>query len=280
MSTTLLSARSVRFAWPGAAPLALPDLTVHPGERWLLEGPSGAGKSTLLQLLSGVLLADAGEVALLGRPWREFGGAARDARRADHIGLVFQMFNLVPYLSALANVLLPCRFSARRRARALQRGATLDAEAQRLLAALGLDDVRLVGRAADRLSVGQQQRVAAARALIGAPELILADEPTSALDEDNRRAFLDLLFAEAQAAGAAVVVVSHDAALRPWFERRLRLGEAGSGGHAGTSVHEPRPHPRPPPRAGEGENPLPCEAGEGRGGGGAPQGTDAARRAA
>ena len=226
MTVSLLSMHSVRFAWPGGAPLALPDLAVQPGERWLLEGPSGAGKSTLLQLASGVLLADAGDVALLGRAWRDVGAAARDARRADHIGLVFQMFNLVPYLSALANVLLPCRFSARRRARAVQRAATLEAEARRLLAALGLADAGLIDRAADRLSVGQQQRVAAARALIGAPELILADEPTSALDEDNRRAFLDLLSAEAQAAGEAVVVVSHDAALRPWFEQRLRLGVA------------------------------------------------------
>jgi putative ABC transport system ATP-binding protein len=222
----LLALDHARFAWPGGPVLALPELAVRQGERWLIEGPSGAGKSTLLQLASGVLLADCGEVALLGEPWRNYSGAARDARRADHIGLVFQMFNLVPYLSALANVMLPCRFSARRRARALRGGAALEGEAGRLLAALGLTDRAVLARSADRLSVGQQQRVAAARALIGAPELILADEPTSALDADNARAFLDLLFAEAAAAGAAVVVVSHDRALRPAFEHHFYLAAA------------------------------------------------------
>jgi putative ABC transport system ATP-binding protein len=135
------------------------------------------------------------------------------------------MFNLLPYLSVLDNVILPCRFSARRQARALARDGNLAAAARRLLAALGLDDPALQSRAATSLSVGQQQRVAAARALIGAPELVIADEPTSALDHDAREGFLRLLFAECEQAGSALVFVSHDHTLRALFERHQDLRE-------------------------------------------------------
>jgi putative ABC transport system ATP-binding protein len=118
--------------------------------------------------------------------------------------------------------LLPCQFSTRRRKEA-ESGGTLVDEARRLLAALGLGarDVQL--RRAARLSVGQQQRVAAARALIGRPSLVLADEPTSALDADNRDSFLEVLFSEARSANTAIVLVSHDTSLRPHFERHLML---------------------------------------------------------
>jgi putative ABC transport system ATP-binding protein len=135
------------------------------------------------------------------------------------------MFNLLPYLSVLDNVLLPLGFSPERRARA--GGAAAPAEARRLLARLGLEGEGALarGREAARLSVGQQQRVAAARALIGAPELVLADEPTSALDRDRQRDFLDLLFAEAARADATLVVASHDPTLAPLFDRVVPLAE-------------------------------------------------------
>lgn len=219
----VLAVADLRFAWPlSPVQVEVGTLTVAAGERWLLEGPSGSGKSTLLQLLGGVIVPQGGEVSLLGQNWAELTAAQRDQRRADYVGFVFQQFNLVPYLSALDNVLLPCHFSPRRRREAERRGALVD-EAQRLLAALGLAARDIRGRRAARLSVGQQQRVAAARALIGRPALLLADEPTSALDADNARGFLELLFDEARNADTAIVLVSHDAGLRPHFEHHLTM---------------------------------------------------------
>jgi len=222
-STSVLDVKDLSFAWPAASfRIQITDLHVRSNEHWMLEGPSGSGKSTLLQLLGGVLLPQGGDVRILGESWSALTAAQRDMRRADHVGFIFQQFNLVPYLSALENVLLPCRFSAPRR-QVAESGGRLDDEARRLLAALGLGAKDIQFRRAGRLSVGQQQRVAAARALIGRPALVLADEPTSALDAGNRDAFLELLFSEAHTANTAIVLVSHDANLRPHFERHLTL---------------------------------------------------------
>lgn len=221
--STVLAVKNLSFAWPTSSfHIKITDLNVKSGEHWLLEGPSGSGKSTLLQLLGGVLLPQRGDVRILGQSWAALSAAQRDQRRADHVGFIFQQFNLVPYLNALENVLLPCRFSPSRRQAAESDGSLKD-EAVRLLAALGLGAKEIQLRRAARLSVGQQQRVAAARALIGSPSLVLADEPTSALDADSRDAFLELLFSEARSAKTAVVLVSHDTNLRPHFERHLTL---------------------------------------------------------
>jgi putative ABC transport system ATP-binding protein len=211
----------VRFAWPGrnAFHLAVDGLEIARGERLLLTGPSGSGKSTLLSLLCGVAVPAEGRVEVLGTDLATLAGPARDRFRAAHVGVIFQTFNLLPYLTVLDNVLLPLRFSASRRERA--GGAAAADQARRLLVRLGLEEMR--AHEASRLSVGQQQRVAAARALIGAPELIVADEPTSALDRDRQQAFLDLLFAEAAEAGTSVVMVSHDETLAPLFGRTLML---------------------------------------------------------
>jgi putative ABC transport system ATP-binding protein len=214
----------LRFAWPGGAPLIdIARFEVAAGERVFLHGPSGCGKSTLLNLVAGTLAPQAGRIEVAGDAVTGASERARDRLRADHVGFVFQQFNLLPYLSVVDNVVLPCRFSTRRRARALARDGSLEAGAKRLLAALGLGDAALQARAATGLSVGQQQRVAAARALIGAPELVMADEPTSALDHDAREGFLRLLFAECAQAGSALVFVSHDHTLRPLFARHLDL---------------------------------------------------------
>jgi putative ABC transport system ATP-binding protein len=188
----------------------------------LLVGPSGAGKSTFLSLLCGIVTPQAGRLEVLGTDMTQLSGAARDHFRAEHFGIIFQMFNLLPYGSILDNVLLPLSFAKKRRARAGESRA-IDAEAQRLLTSLGLDPVELRGLSTASLSVGQQQRVAAARALIGRPELIVADEPTSALDRDRQQAFLDLLFAETDAAGASLIMVSHEEQLGARFDRVLRL---------------------------------------------------------
>jgi putative ABC transport system ATP-binding protein len=216
----------VRFAWPGRDGFALAiDQFVLPARaRLLLIGPSGSGKSTFLGLLCGVLTPQAGSIEVLGRDITRLSAAARDAFRAEHFGIIFQMFNLLPYATVLDNVLLPLSFAPDRRRRAAA-GAPLEQEAARLLRRLGLEADLIRGPLAAKLSVGQQQRVAAARALIGAPELIVADEPTSALDRDRQAAFLDLLFGETSAAGATLIMVSHDESLAPRFDTVMRLDE-------------------------------------------------------
>jgi putative ABC transport system ATP-binding protein len=227
MPAPVIELSNVRFSWNAASPavLDIDSLRIEPGESVFLRGPSGSGKSTLLSLLAGVTIPDEGTLRVLGEDIGKLDGAARDHFRADHIGFIFQMFNLIPYLSVLENVCLPCGFSARRRERACASGAGLQAEAIRLLGHLDMAEPGLLRRPVNELSVGQQQRVAAARALIGMPELVIADEPTSSLDEDRRAAFLDLLFRECGQHRATLVFVSHDASLGSRFDRMLAFGE-------------------------------------------------------
>ena len=225
-SETVVAITDLVFSWPrqSAVCLDLPELRLRRGEHAFLHGPSGCGKSTLLSLIGGVLVPGNGSIELLGQDLGRLRSTQRDRLRADHIGFVFQQFNLVPYLPVIDNVLLPCRFSARRRERAQAGGASLRGEAERLLGHLDLAH-DLWRRPATDLSVGQQQRVAAARALIGHPELLIADEPTSALDADAREAFIQLLFTECREAGASLLFVSHDQSLAPLFDRNLSLSE-------------------------------------------------------
>lgn len=214
--------RNVRFAYRGGRTvLDIPDLSVARGETVFLFGPSGSGKTTLLGLVAGVLAPTAGTVRVLGHDLGALSSARRDAFRAEHIGYVFQMFNLIPYLSVRDNITLGCRLSAARRAKLGARG--LDDAAAEIARDLGID--ALLTERVTELSVGQQQRVAAARALLGAPELVIADEPTSALDTNRREAFLELLFASCAKAAATLVFVSHDLTLRPMFSRALDLTE-------------------------------------------------------
>jgi putative ABC transport system ATP-binding protein len=213
----------VSYEWtPGVPVLDVASLVVRRGERVFLRGPSGSGKSTLLGIIAGVLQPQSGSVRIFGRELSTLRGAGRDAFRAAHVGFIFQSFNLIPYLSLVENVALPARFSAERRARA---GADLAGEATRLLGALGLTDPGLLARPVTQLSIGQQQRVAAARALLGRPELLIADEPTSSLDADARESFLGLLMSECAAAGATLLFVSHDVSLGRLFDRVLALGD-------------------------------------------------------
>lgn len=225
MPSPIVSVSDLRFAWPGQSEiLDIETLVLGAGERLFLRGPSGSGKSTLLGLIAGVLETQNGQINVLDQTVSALSGSQRDRVRADHLGVIFQMFNLVPYLSVVQNVVLPCRFSKRRAQEAKQAGGA-EAEALRLLKRLGLDDQALLNRNVTELSVGQQQRVAAARALIGNPSLIIADEPTSALDADSRDRFIELLSEEAQKTGAALLFVSHDGALAPLFDRAVDLAE-------------------------------------------------------
>jgi putative ABC transport system ATP-binding protein len=197
------------------------------GQTLLLIGPSGSGKSTFLSLLAGIVVPSTGRVEVLGTDLGTLSGARRDRFRAEHIGIVFQMFNLIPYLSVLENALLPLSFAPARRRRAREQSGSEAEEAKRLLARLGLDQAT-VHQPAASLSVGQQQRVAAARALIGRPELLIADEPTSSLDRDRQQAFLDLLAQEVGLAGATLLMVSHDESLAARFGQVLRLDRIAS----------------------------------------------------
>jgi|TARA_X000001316_G_C920427_1_gene34622 putative ABC transport system ATP-binding protein len=164
-------------------------------------------------------------VKVLGQDLARLSSSKRDQFRADHLGIVFQMFNLLPYLSVTDNVCLPCRFSTYRKTRARHRhDETIQQEAHRLLHQLHLD-TSLWGRPVSTLSVGQQQRVAVARALIGKPEVLIADEPTSALDTDRRDAFLDLLLNECRVEGTSLIFVSHDRSLATHFDRHLDMDE-------------------------------------------------------
>jgi putative ABC transport system ATP-binding protein len=210
--------------------LDIERLQVRRGERLFIEGPSASGKSTLLSLIAGVVTPQKGSVRVTGKPIHALNGADRDRFRADHIGFIYQMFNLIPYLSVVENVTLPCRFSRRRRTRARDRSSSVEAEALRLLRELGMGHETVIRKSAIELSVGQQQRVAAARALIGTPEIIIADEPTSSLDADHRKAFIELLFKECDQVDTTVVFVSHDTTLANNFGRTIRLAEVNSPG--------------------------------------------------
>ncbi|MCM0613383.1 ABC transporter ATP-binding protein [Marinobacter sediminum] len=215
-----IEVRDLSFRWGSQQPaIRFPDLNLSPGEHLFIHGSSGSGKSTFLSLLAGMLKPASGIIRLLGSDLPELGASGRDRFRADHIGVIFQQFNLVPYLTAQANVTLPCRLSSSRR-NAANPGP--DQEAKRLLTALAIPADHWK-RKVTRLSIGQQQRIAAARALIGAPEIILADEPTSALDSDNRDRFLDLLLTLAEERNTSVLFVSHDRSLSTHFHHQIHL---------------------------------------------------------
>jgi putative ABC transport system ATP-binding protein len=212
-SPSSLLLEGVQFAYGTKLPLVIDidRFEMAAGESCFLYGPSGCGKTTLLGLIAGVLQAKQGRVTVLGEDLSKMRGAKRDAWRGSNIGYIFQMFNLIPYLNVRDNILLPTRLHSVRKADDLAR----------IAGALGIEG--LLNRSVLELSVGQQQRVAAARALIGAPPLVIADEPTSALDSAHRERFLELLLEQCKAAGAALLFVSHDQSLAPLFEKRLSL---------------------------------------------------------
>ncbi len=226
--THVIDISQVNYTWPGNSTptLSIEKLTLSRGEHLFIKGPSGCGKSTLLGLLTGILQANSGRVSVLGQNLSQLKSVKRDRFRADNIGYIFQQFNLLPYLSVLDNVILPCRFS---RQRSQQAKGDLKSQALDLLNKLHLPN-SLLNKPVTALSIGQQQRVAAARALMGNPQLIIADEPTSALDHDNRSAFIELLRQQVNQANATLLFVSHDPTLEVLFERSLDLREINQAG--------------------------------------------------
>lgn len=221
----MINLKNVTFKWhqsDSSPTLNIKELVIEKSEHIFLHGPSGSGKSTLLEILAGINTATSGEVSILNQNLSALTNAQRDAFRADHIGYIFQNFNLLPYLTPLENVCLGCQFSKKRQQHMLSQADNLESEAARLLNALGLK-AHFHNQNVATLSIGQQQRVAAARAFIGSPELIIADEPTSALDTQNRESFIKLLFEQAKKSNSTLVFVSHDETLKPLFSRTIDL---------------------------------------------------------
>ncbi|MEZ9175267.1 ABC transporter ATP-binding protein [Vibrio kanaloae] len=223
-SSLVVKLENISFRWKPELPatLEIPSLQIQSKEHLFIKGPSGCGKSTLLGLLTGINQAEQGGVSILGQDLTQLTPRQRDKFRADHIGYIFQQFNLLPYLSVIDNVTLPCQFSKIRKQQVTESQNSLQATAQELLLRLKLPQA-LMDKPVTELSIGQQQRVAAARALIGQPKIIIADEPTSALDHDNREAFIELLLEQANQAGSTLIFVSHDPTLEKLFTRTIDL---------------------------------------------------------
>ncbi|PAU36462.1 methionine ABC transporter ATP-binding protein [Vibrio coralliilyticus] len=227
-SNSVVELEQVTFTWPGnqTPTLDIKQLHITKGEHLFIKGPSGCGKSTLLGLLTGINTTSSGQLRVLGQDLNQMKGSQRDKFRADHIGYIFQQFNLLPYLNVIENVILPCQFSAQRKS---QVDTSLVEDATRLLEKLHLP-AHLMDKPVLELSIGQQQRVAAARALIGKPALIIADEPTSSLDYDNRTAFIELLLEQVNQAQSTLLFVSHDPTLESLFDRTLNLNQINQAG--------------------------------------------------
>ncbi len=224
MTAPALSISGLKFSYNPAVlepvwVVELPDLKLPRGEQMLLTAKSGAGKSTLLQLIAGLLDPQAGIVSIDGQAIHGLRPAARDRFRGSRIGMIFQTFNLLTGFTALENVMAALLFSpipAREH----------EPRARKLLADLGIDRPLAL---ADELSVGQQQRVAVARAVACDPVLVLADEPTASLDPENARAAMDLIQSICRARGAALLCVSHDPSMATRFTQRASLVQPDRG---------------------------------------------------
>ncbi|HAL84939.1 MAG TPA: methionine ABC transporter ATP-binding protein [Rhodobiaceae bacterium] len=210
------------YAGSGGFHLRVPSLTLEAGTTCLLLGPSGSGKSTFLGLLAGVLTPERGRIALAGQDMSQLSGARMDKFRGLHIGFIYQTLNLIPWLSTRENIALGLAFAPQRRARLSAGVADTITD---FMTRLDLDAGTLGDQPAGLLSLGQQQRVAAARALVGAPDLVLADEPSSALDVVNTEKFFDLLMAGLDRQRQVLLVVSHDARLAPRFDRVINMAD-------------------------------------------------------
>ena len=223
IGSACLELSKIKFHWDDSRSslININSLNLNRGENLFIHGPSGCGKSTLLNLITGVLKPQSGEINVLGKNIFSLSQKKRDQYRVDHIGIIFQQFNLIPYLNVYENISLPCTFSWKRKEMLAVQKRNIHEESLRLLSSLGLNDEKIISQNVTELSTGQQQRVAAARALIGSPEMIIADEPTSALDQDSKQGFLELLFEEAKSSNSAVLFVSHDLTLSKKFDRTI-----------------------------------------------------------
>jgi putative ABC transport system ATP-binding protein len=208
----LISVRGLEHRYAGTPVLKVPQWEVAQGERWLLLGPSGSGKTTLLHVLAGLLTPQAGALSVAGQDLGKLKGAERDRWRGANIGIVLQALHLVAHLSVRDNLRL---------AQYLGHKPQDDTRVDEALEALGVRDKR--ERRPAQLSQGERQRVAVARAVVNRPKLLLADEPTASLDDAAAARAVELLTTQAERHGATLLVATHDARVKSFFEKKLEL---------------------------------------------------------
>ncbi|MES2614502.1 MAG: ATP-binding cassette domain-containing protein [Bdellovibrionota bacterium] len=221
MSEFVIDINNLVFSYTGKKPiLDINSFQLKAAEKIFLYGPSGCGKSTLLGIIAGVLRAESGAVKIFDNDFIKTSSSIRDKIRGEKMGYIFQMFNLVPYLSVLDNILLPCHLNKMRKKNFLNKAEMLE-KAMSLCNSFKIDS--LLKSQVTEISIGQQQRVAAARALLGNPELIIADEPTRAMDTDLQEIFLENLLGQCEKQGTALLFVSHDKRLSKMFHKEISL---------------------------------------------------------
>ena len=222
MDDSIVKIESLRFQWSknNNFKIFVPKLEVGRGKKVLFLGESGSGKTTLLSLICGFLEPLSGSISINDKIISDLTSTNKDAYRSDNIGIIFQQFNLLPYANVIDNIILPLYFSK-------QRSKKVE---NKINAAINLcDQLRLpesiLNQKASNLSVGQQQRVAVARALIGSPSIIVADEPTSSLDTEAQELFLDLMFDQISKNSSTLLMVSHDKSLTNYFDQVIDINE-------------------------------------------------------
>ena len=219
----IASVQNLKFKYSGQDSLVLdiPFFEIKPNEKIFLFGSSGCGKTTFLEALAGVITPSQGDVIIAGENLTNLSMPQKDRLRGLQLGYIFQNFNLIPYLSVKENILLPLQLIPEKLKEISLNQR--DEDLTMICSKLGILD--LLDKNVTALSVGQQQRVAAARSLIGRPKLILADEPTSALDFDHREKFIQLLFELADRHQTALLFVSHDRTLQNLFDRAVQFDQ-------------------------------------------------------
>jgi len=209
----MLKATGLKYRYQYGKTIHFPEIEIERGQRLLISGFSGCGKTTLLSLIAGTLKLQDGDITFDKHEYSKMSSILLDKFRADHIGYIFQTLNLIPFLSVSENIALGIKFSSTRKSKVND----LSQELARLLSSLGLEK-EILNTPIDRLSVGQQQRAAVARALLGMPDLILADEPTSALDNDTTKNFLREVMNTFNPSHQAIIMVSHDLSIASYFD--------------------------------------------------------------
>mgnify|MGYP001357388820 FL=1 len=222
MDDSIIKIESLRFQWSknNNFKIFVPKLEVGKGKKVLFLGESGSGKTTLLSLICGFLEPLSGSISINDKIISDLTSTNKDAYRSDNIGIIFQQFNLLPYANVIDNIILPLYFSKQRSKKVKNK----------INSAMNLcDQLRLpesiLNQKASNLSVGQQQRVAVARALIGSPSIIVADEPTSSLDTEAQELFLDLMFDQISKNSSTLLMVSHDKSLTNYFDQVIDINE-------------------------------------------------------